>query len=200
VAGLVKHTLFPLNKAIVTLPAGSRPANREVFAVSSNNGVGRVDVLPTGEVLLVKGSGTTGWVSLSNVVFRPSTTAFTAVVFSSGWTNYGGYAPLGSTVDTNGFVFLRGLARPGTAATICTLPAIHRPTKQRLFIAACSLGACRVDVLPTGAVTLTSRTPGTTNWPSWVSLSGISFDPSPDTAMKRGLEEGEVADLPSMVL
>jgi len=182
VAGLIKHTAFPLNRAAFILPAGSRPQNREIFPALSNNKYGRVDVLPQGNVSVITASGTSGWVSLSNIHFRPSGSVFTNAVMSSGWVTYSGYAPFSSNLGADDRVFLRGLVRAGSAATIGTLPVGHRPVARRIFLAACSNGPCRVDVPNTGVVTLVGKTPGTTGWPSWVSLSGIAFDATPDAA------------------
>jgi len=195
VAGLIKHTAFPLNKAAFNLPAGSRPQNREIFPTLSNNKYGRVDVLPTGDVNVVTASGTSGWVSVSNIHFRPAGAVYTGAAMASGWATYSGYAPFGSNLGADGRVFLRGLVRAGTAATVGTLTAAHRPSAKRLFLAACSNGPCRVDVATTGVVSLVGKTPGTTAWPSWVSLSGIAFDPTPDAAAKRSLEAEEELNL-----
>jgi hypothetical protein len=52
------------------LPAGDRPAGREIFAVDSNNSHGRVDVEPDGEVVCVFGAGDQ-YVSLNGISFRP---------------------------------------------------------------------------------------------------------------------------------
>jgi hypothetical protein len=54
---------------ILTLPAGYRPAAREVFAVDSDNQHGRVDVLATGEVICESGAGDK-YVSLDGISFR----------------------------------------------------------------------------------------------------------------------------------
>ena len=52
---------------VFMLPAGFRPAYKQVFAAITNTGIGQVDVEPTGEVRPVTG-GTT-WFSV-NAVFR----------------------------------------------------------------------------------------------------------------------------------
>jgi hypothetical protein len=76
-AGVAKRlTGTPVLETIFTLPAGSRPAVRVVFAVASGDGgvstsYGRVDVLATGEVTWVGGASAAGaWVSLSTISFR----------------------------------------------------------------------------------------------------------------------------------
>jgi hypothetical protein len=108
---------------------------------------------------------------LSNVRFRPSGTNFSAVPLSSGWVTYSSsYAPFGAHLGADGRVFLRGLIKAGTAAALGTLSASLRPSAQRLFVTASNLGAVRVDVLPTGVVQLSGRTPGSTRLPSRVIL------------------------------
>ena len=56
------------------LPAGYRPANREVFSVISNNAAGRVDVTPQGNLLSEPGFPTfvnaKNWLSLDGLSFR----------------------------------------------------------------------------------------------------------------------------------
>jgi hypothetical protein len=54
---------------IFTLPTGYRPQFREVFSVDSNNQHGRVDVMPTGEVVCESGAGDQ-YVSLDGIAFR----------------------------------------------------------------------------------------------------------------------------------
>ena len=56
---------------IFVLPAGYRPAAREIFSVDSGNAPGRVDVLADGEVICVYGSGDQ-YVSLDGITFRAS--------------------------------------------------------------------------------------------------------------------------------
>ncbi|MBD2037669.1 hypothetical protein H6F76_22175 [Leptolyngbya sp. FACHB-321] len=54
---------------IFTLPAGWRPASRELHAVATHPGeMGRIDVLTNGQVFMVKGNNT--WISLDGITFR----------------------------------------------------------------------------------------------------------------------------------
>jgi len=65
--GLVK--LGAIRKHIFTLPAGYRPARRELHvACTYNNTSGRVDVLTNGQVLPWAGSNK--WISLDGITFR----------------------------------------------------------------------------------------------------------------------------------
>ena len=54
---------------IFTLPAGYRPASRELHAVATHpDEMGRIDVLTDGQVSMVKGKNT--WISLDGITFR----------------------------------------------------------------------------------------------------------------------------------
>jgi len=184
--GLVSHTAFPKGKPIFTLPADMAPSSREVFTSLAANQAARVDVLTTGDVILMSTVATSGWVSLSNVHFRTADAVFSNLTLSSGWVTYTGYSPLQANLGSDGRVYVRGLVKSGKAAAIGTLPTTMRPTLQRLFVTQCSSGTCRVDVTTAGVISLSGKTygvtTGTTAWPSWISLSGISFDPTVDTA------------------
>lgn len=57
-----------VGQPIFTLPTGYRPTDRLLFTVTSNNGYGRLDIEPDGDVFLVVGSNT--FVSLDGVSFR----------------------------------------------------------------------------------------------------------------------------------
>lgn len=57
---------------IFTLPAGYRPTREEVFACSSNDSFGRVDVTPAGSVTLIIGSNLNA--SLDGITFRAAGT------------------------------------------------------------------------------------------------------------------------------
>jgi hypothetical protein len=58
-----------VGSVIFTLPAGYRPARKELFAVCNGGSAhGRVDVSAAGEVLFV--SGIANWVSLDGLTFR----------------------------------------------------------------------------------------------------------------------------------
>lgn len=67
--GLIKAGT--LGAAAFTLPAGYRPAGRELFDAISNNAQGRVDIAKEGGVVPVSPSSNT-WVSLDNISFFPA--------------------------------------------------------------------------------------------------------------------------------
>jgi hypothetical protein len=187
-SGAINHTAFPKGQPIFYLPAGSRPGGREVFlAIAYGNAVSRIDVGPQGNVTFISSSGTAGWVSLSSVRFRVASAPFSNFyAMKNYWVRYSTtYPGAGANVTSDGVVVLRGLVKGGKAAEIGILSASYRPAYRRIFQVACATGACCVDVLPTGSVQLIGKTYGTTTgaaaWPSWVSLSGILFDKTPDS-------------------
>ena len=58
-----------INESIFTLPAGYRPAYREVYAVlTSPNNIGRCDILASGAVSAFTGNN--GWFTLDGITFR----------------------------------------------------------------------------------------------------------------------------------
>lgn len=92
------------------------------------------------------------------------------------WENYGGttYATSQFTYSSiSKIVKLRGLVRNGDATkgtVICVLPEKFRPATRQLFnVATSGTTGGRVDVLPTGEVTVFSVNP------AWVSLEQITF-------------------------
>lgn len=64
--GLIK--LGTVGQNAFVLPAGYRPAARELFNVQSNGALGRVDVLADGSVFI--SSGNNAWVSLDGLTFK----------------------------------------------------------------------------------------------------------------------------------
>lgn len=134
--GLVKSGNATSGTVLCTLPVGYRPSARLIFAMSTSavpEGVSaRVDVLPTGEVVIVTGNN--AWLSLDGIRFVASTASYTwttVSAFQSSWTNYGfGYANLQSTLDSSGRTHVQGLVKDGVytnPTTIALLPAAHRP-------------------------------------------------------------------------
>jgi hypothetical protein len=105
-----------------------------------------------------------------------ASTAWTAVTFGTGWSNYNnGYQAVQYKKFGN-LVFLRGLATSSTwssTSPICILPAGYRPTGGRLIFAqeGNNNAIVRVDILNTGEVIWISGGAGT----SWISLEGIIF-------------------------
>jgi len=130
-----------------------------------------------------------------------SDTGWIAPALTAGWSNYGaGWASVGYR-RFRGVTYLRGLIKrtSGSATTLFTLAAGHRPAQNGLFPGVASLYtvpvtpngdpyadsswdlagvAVRIDISSTGAVALNQPNAadgwGTGNVP-YLSLSGISF-------------------------
>jgi hypothetical protein len=66
--GLIRGGTLTLNTNLFILPSGFRPSERLIFIVNNSGAVGRVDILPTGEVVRVTGGNT--FLSLSRIYFR----------------------------------------------------------------------------------------------------------------------------------
>jgi hypothetical protein len=64
--GLIKSGVVP--SVVFTLPNGYLPINGHTFTVISNGAIGRVDVAPTGNVVVQAGNNT--YVALSGITFR----------------------------------------------------------------------------------------------------------------------------------
>lgn len=66
--GLIGGGTITANSVIANLPAGYRPAERQIFDSVSNAGFARLDVLPTGDVI-VNGVTSNTWLSLNDIKF-----------------------------------------------------------------------------------------------------------------------------------
>jgi hypothetical protein len=67
VRGLIKNGAYAPGSVIATLPAGYRPAERQIYTCISNGAWSRVDVLPTGEIQIR--AAYNGWISLDSISF-----------------------------------------------------------------------------------------------------------------------------------
>ncbi|MEO7904586.1 MAG: hypothetical protein ABIR91_02220 [Candidatus Saccharimonadales bacterium] len=65
--GLIKSGTTTAGTVIGTLPSGYRPSERLMLNGTSSVGYARIDVLPTGDVVIMSGSN--GWLSLSDISF-----------------------------------------------------------------------------------------------------------------------------------
>jgi hypothetical protein len=66
--GLLKSGTTTIATTMFTLPSGYRPSEQLIFMVINGNNIGRIDVLPTGEVQIHVGGN--AFVSLDNISFR----------------------------------------------------------------------------------------------------------------------------------
>ena len=92
--------------------------------------------------------------------------------FENSWVNYGStWQTAQYSIDSNGFVHLRGLINDGsTSADITSLPTGFQPVMDELFVVRTSAGTSRVDIKTDGDV---YANPGHA---TWTSLSGIIFE------------------------
>jgi len=172
--GLVRNRQFSSKKPLFILPSEYRPRYLEVFPASVNDRLGHISVLPTGEVKLSSAFGRSGFASLSNVRFRPSTTRFTNLVTERGWRRYSKeQAPLSYSKST-GLVHLRGVVYyAGTnsrAWQIANLPEDITPHLDRHFAVAGANGTAVVSIV--GNKLLFG---GNHMSAGWVSLAGIVY-------------------------
>jgi hypothetical protein len=135
--------------------------------------------------------GTGGWQR-----FKQPRTKWQALPFvNNTWTAYTSanqtYHPPGYLVGEDGWVHLRGLVKATTPkpttyfSVVAQLPdnngttaPICRPRAQAILAGLADNSAYRVEVFPTtGNITVSSRTssPTAADYPTWVSLDGLSF-------------------------
>ncbi|MBC7868583.1 hypothetical protein H7X69_00165 [Candidatus Saccharibacteria bacterium] len=69
VKGLIQSGTTTSGTVLTTLPPGYRPNERLLMGISSQNVFGRVDVLPSGEIIAVVIPIANGWISLDSVAF-----------------------------------------------------------------------------------------------------------------------------------
>jgi hypothetical protein len=98
----------------------------------------------------------------------------------SGWVNYDatGLFPWLSFLRASAFVVVRGMVRDGTQGyddPVFTLPVDYRPSSRLVFTCRSSIGSNRVDVAPTGIVSVTPEGGTLTPGSSWISLADVSF-------------------------
>lgn len=117
------------------LPEKFWPTYRLLFqTVTAPHTSVRVDVEPDGWVRLIGGTSS-AYVDLNNVYFiaKSSLYTWTDLPRLNGWTNFGGnYAPIQSTVDSNGRVHIQGVVKPGVTSDrtpIAQLPAGLAPSQ-----------------------------------------------------------------------
>lgn len=119
--GLVRYGDTTPGTVICVLPEKFRPATRQLFSVATSGTTGgRVDVLPTGEVMVF--SVNTAWVSLEQIAFMANDAGYTWTGDLSGhssWTHFNGSDVSNVKVATDGSTrkLLRGVAKGGTIAS-----------------------------------------------------------------------------------
>jgi hypothetical protein len=67
--GLIRSGTIANSTVLFTLPTGYRPQVRLIFTILNNNAVGRIDLLPTGEMIIANVSSNL-WLNLTGIYFR----------------------------------------------------------------------------------------------------------------------------------
>jgi hypothetical protein len=179
-----------------TLPSAYRPATEVYVPVDLCNGTnGRLDINPSGAVTVESEgvfSNATCFTSLDGVSFAKSATSYTPLTLQNGWTN----APF-STSDAAvrtiaGIVYLKGaIATTGTNPQPFVLPTAFRPaTEVFVKVDLCSATDGRLQIDPSGTVTVEAEDGTFSNAQCLTSLDGVSFAKSATSFTPLTLQNG----------
>jgi hypothetical protein len=172
------------NPVPFTLPAGFRPAAVVFVPVGLCNATsGRLQIEPTGVVTVQAEGGTFSnaacFTSLDGASFAKSATSFTPLTLQNGWTGspFGASAPAVRTIS--GIVHFKGaIATTGTNPVPFTLPAGFRPAAVVFVpVGLCNATSGRLQIEPTGVVTVQAEGGTFSNAACFTSLDGASFAP-----------------------
>jgi hypothetical protein len=170
------------NPVPFTLPAGFRPATAVFVPVDLCNAThGVLQIEPTGVVTVDAEGGAFSnaacFTSLDGVSFAKSATSFTPLTLQSGWFN----APFGTSAPAvraiSGIIDLKGaIATSGTNPVPFTVPAGFRPASV-VFVQVdlCTATNGRLQIEPTGVVTVQAEGGAFSNAACFTSLDGVSF-------------------------
>ncbi len=172
------------NPVPFTLPAAFRPATRVLIPVDLCNATnGRLDIQPTGVVTVEAEGGTFSnaacFTSLDGASFAKSASSYTPLTLQNGWTN-APFSTSNAAVRTiSGIVHFKGaIATTGTNPVPFTLPAGFRPaTAVFVTVDLCNATNGRLDIQPTGVVTVEAEGSAFSNAACFTSLDGASFAP-----------------------
>jgi hypothetical protein len=172
------------NPVPFTLPAAFRPASAVYVPVDLCNAThGVLFIVHTGTVTVSAESGTFSnaacFTSLDGATFARSASSFTPLTLQNGWFNapFGTAAPAVRTIS--GIVHLKGaIATSGTNPVPFTLPAAFRPASA-VFVPVdlCTATNGRLQIEPTGVVTVQAEGGAFSNAACFTSLDGASFTP-----------------------
>jgi hypothetical protein len=172
------------NPVPFTLSAGFRPARAVFVPVDLCNATnGRLQIEPTGVVTVQAQGGTFSnaacFTSLDGASFAKSASSFTPLTLQNGWFNspFGTSAPAARTVS--GIIHLKGaIATSGTNPVPFTLPAGFRPARA-VFVPVdlCTATNGRLQIEPTGVVTVQAEGGAFSDAACFTSLDGASFAP-----------------------
>ena len=172
------------NPVPFTLPTAFRPAQAVFVQVDLCNATnGRLQIEPTGAVTAQAEGGAFSnaacFTSLDGVSFAKSATSFTPLTMQNGWFNspFGTSAPAVRAIS--GIVHLKGaIATSGTNPVPFTLPAGFRPVSV-VFVQVdlCTATNGRLQIEPTGVITVEAEGGAFGNAACFTSLDGVSFAP-----------------------
>jgi hypothetical protein len=172
------------NPVPFTLPAAFRPASAVYVPVDLCNAThGVLFIAHTGTVTVSAEGGTFSnaacFTSLDGATFARSASSFTPLTLQNGWFNapFGTAAPAVRTIS--GIVHLKGaIATSGTNPVPFTLPAAFRPASA-VFVPVdlCTATNGRLQIEPTGVVTVQAEGGAFNNAACFTSLDGASFAP-----------------------
>ena len=172
------------NPVPFTLPAGFRPARAVYVPVDLCNAThGALFIAPNGTVTVGAEGGAFSnaacFTSLDGASFAKSATSFTPLTLQNGWFNapFGTSAPAVRTIS--GIIHLKGaIATSGTNPVPFTLPVAFRPVSV-VFVPVdlCTSTNGRLQIEPTGIVTVEAQDGAFSNAACFTSLDGVSFAP-----------------------
>ena len=185
------------NPVPFTLPAAFRPAHAVFVAVDLCNAThGGLQVEPTGVVTVQAEGGAFSnaacFTSLDGVSFAKSASSFTALTLQNGWFNspFGTSAPAARTIS--GITHLKGaIATSGSNPVPFTLPAAFRPASV-VFVPVdlCTATNGRLQIEPTGVVSVQAEGGAFSNAACFTSLDGVSFAKSASSFTPLTLQNG----------
>ena len=172
------------NPVPFTLPAGFRPASAVFVPADLCNATHGVLEIDKSGVVTVNAEGgafsnAACFTSLDGVSYAKSASSFTPLKLQNGWFNspFGTSAPAVHT--SSGIIHLKGaIATSGTNPVPFTLPAAFRPVSV-VFVPVdlCTATNGRLQIEPTGVVTVEAEGGTFSNAACFTSLDGVSFAP-----------------------
>jgi len=172
------------NPVPFTLPAGFRPASAVFVPVDLCNATHGVLQIDKSGVVTVEAEGgafsnAACFTSLDGAWFAKSAGSFTPLTLQDGWFNspFGTSAPAVRTIS--GITHLKGaIATSGTNPVPFTLPTGFRPASV-VFVPVdlCTATNGRLQIKPTGVVTVQAEGGAFSNAACFTSLDGVSFAP-----------------------
>jgi len=153
---------------IGTLPPDYAPEKVIMFATSSNQVVGRLDIRADGTVDAEVGNS--AWFSLDGTAFMPNGTTFTNFSYQNGWTTWdsANWNPAGYATDSLGRVHLRGLMKGGTTTagtTIASVPSAILAPEYTHWVQIVNNSAGHLSTVPSNS-TLIAKTGASTQFNS----------------------------------